>query len=92
MGGYGLAAAGEAYFGVNQLDFFIQVLQADGGPAFSNLGFSAGADAPVTPGENIVWFYPEVIPTVTSTSLAVLTSGPSIADTAASVETFYPTP
>ena len=53
---------------------------------------SSGADAPVTTGENLVWFYPEVTPTVTSTSLAILTSGLSIANTDASVETFYPAP
>jgi len=93
VGDYGLSAAGQVWYDVgHQLDFFIQVLQADGGPAFTNLGMSSGTDAPVTTGENLVWFYPEVTPAVTSTSLAILTSGLSIANTDASVETFYPAP
>jgi hypothetical protein len=59
VGDYGLAAASQVWYDVaHQLDFFIPVLQADGGPAFSNLGISAGANAPVTTGEKLVWFYP----------------------------------
>jgi hypothetical protein len=93
VGDYGLAAAGQVWYDVaHQMDFFVQVLDADGGPAFTGLVLSWGDDAPVSTGESIVWSYPEVTPTVTSTSLALLTSGLSIADTDASVETFYPAP
>ena len=36
----------------------MNTVTADGGPAFSNLGISSRANAPVTTGENLVCFYP----------------------------------
>jgi hypothetical protein len=45
VGDCGLAAAGQVrHDGLHQLDSFIQVLQANGGPAFNNLGMSSGAE------------------------------------------------